>query len=624
MESNAAIVGLAAAAAKSGDSGLVTGLVAQLWPHINLAVCRVVKESVEPSFADLPSPLKTLRFTKLDLGNVPIHIDNIVIHDKEKDALQFDMDMGWDGDCNVQLKADYLGSFGVQKIKFHGRLSIILSPLLDTLPVVSAAQVCFINPPKFELDFLGLANLGDFSLVDEIRGIISDTLDGMLVLPNRMYFKIDPVNSFLDTYKPPIGVARVTVGNGSGFLGKRGFMSDAHDVYCNVRLGSKKWTTSTKNNTADPEWDETVDVVLFDYDQIVRVHAWDEDTANVDDDLGSAQVTVREILMAPGKKATVDLYGGIHKGGKVTLQCQVCGLSLSNLGSLETNKDENILSGLVTVLVVGAQNIPLANKKDAKTFVKVTYGSIAEFVTGTVVDAPGVDALNPVYDCAFQVPLKPTSGKESVALQVISGEDDIIGSTKVTFDEMLEAGTITEQRVIGEEGFSLEFRVSLCGVVQLNEGMTTAVAANVSRVQATTSSVSSSNAMGTVRLTVLKGWGFEVETRRRLIKRKDIPDIYCNITFGSSPKVWKTETIRNSTTPEWNDSADYLVSDHGQVITIGVFDEDKRRDTDDELGGARIKVGKLLLAGDAVDVELYDAGKPTGQFVSLRCDMLTS
>ena len=614
---------------------MLTGIVQQLWPHINKAVCKAVKESVEPSFSDLSiGTLKTLHFTHLDLGMTPVSIDNVVVHDKEQDdSLQkFDMDLVWDGDCNIQLKADYLGSFGVQKIKFHGRLSVVLSPLLDVMPVVSAAQVCFINAPKFELDFLGIANLADFSLIDnKIRNIISDIINDMLVLPNRMYFKIDPANSFLDTYKPPIGVARVTIVNGTGFQATGGgFMKEAHDVYCIVNMGGnnnskKQWQTSTINNTGTPEWNETKDFLLYDYDQIIQVHAWDEDVAGADDDLGMTQVTVREMLLAPGKKKTVDLHGGTYKGGKLTLQCQVCKLDLVDLDSLEANQDKNLLSGLVTVLVVGAKNIPGLEKKDAKTFVKVKYGPKVEFVTATVVDGPGVDCLNPTFDKAFEIPLTPSSSSknESIEIFLMNDKDTVLGSTTVTHDELTEAGSITVHELsIGEHGASLEFRVSIYGVVKPDDSVTFLSAGEGAKAHATTSSVTSSNSKGTVRLTVLNGWGFEVETRRRLIKRKDIPDAYCNITFGSSPNIWRTKTIPNSTTPEWNESADYLLSDHSQIICLTVFDQDKKRDKDDELGGARVSVGKLLLEG-TMDIELLDGGKPTGQYIALKCDMLS-
>lgn len=128
---------------------------------------------------------------------------------------------------------------------------------------------------------------------------------------------------------------------------------------------------------------------------------------SADDDLGRAAVTVREMLLAV-KTVTVDLHGGTYRGGRLTLRCDVCKLDLVNRESLEQTTEDghkinkNRLSGLVTVLVVGAKKIPVKDKKQAKTFVRLRYGTETEFVTGTVVDAKGVDALNPVYDKAFE------------------------------------------------------------------------------------------------------------------------------------------------------------------------------------------------------------------------------
>ena len=43
-----------------------------------------IKDTVEPSFADLPGPLAKLHFTKIDLGTVPIRMDNVIVHKVQK------------------------------------------------------------------------------------------------------------------------------------------------------------------------------------------------------------------------------------------------------------------------------------------------------------------------------------------------------------------------------------------------------------------------------------------------------------------------------------------------------------------------------------------------------------
>jgi len=569
-----------------------------------------------------------------DVPNVLLSfvVRQIIVHEQKDNAVQFDLDIVWDGDCNIRLKADYVGSFGVQKVKLRGRVSVLLAPLTYELPVVSAIQYCFINPPSIELDFTGLANLADCSLLDtKIRDIIQSTLQGMMVLPNRMMVKMDLANDFMDTYRPPVGVARVTAIRGSGFeVQERGMLkADVPDVYCKFKLGGKEWKTCTIKNSTDPEWEsEAGDFVLCDHDQIISVDAWDEDAGTLDggdDYLGGAKVTVGEVLLA-GKTVSVDLHDGEHKGAKVTLRCDICKLT-SNLDSLESNKNEKLLSGFLTILVTHAENLPV-EKEDASSFVKVKYGSETEFVTPTIADSPGIDALNPIFDSVFHIPLTPKlmASKDPIDFQLINGTDTVLGTTTVTHDDLVSApkSTIMEKRNIGDKGASLKFRVSLQGVEQPSGSSVPSLSTDSSpdkpKAVATSSSVTHSNALGTVRLTAAKGWGFVAEKRR--LHRKDIPDIYCTFTFGSSPNIWRTSTVRNSITPEWNESSEYLLSNHGQMVTITVFDEDKGKDKDDELGGARITVGKLLLSDGLTDVELLQDGKPTGMYVSLGCEMI--
>jgi Ca2+-dependent lipid-binding protein len=643
-----AAAALAAASLSSPSSttdSLLSGIIAQLWPNLSAALSETVKSTVEPSFRDLlpAGPLRTLHFTKLDFGSVPIRIDNVIVHPRDHNessgGVKFDLDLVWNSDCHVELDADYVASFGVKSIHFQGRMTVLLSPLTNSLPVVSAVQYGFLHPPKLELDFTGLADVADWSMLDDtIRNIIQDTLNSMLVLPNRMITKLDPACSFLDIYQPPLGVVRVTLQEGRGFDGRAagggGFWKDQHDVYVKIQLGgSETWRSSTVNNESSPVWNESHDYVLWNHDQILEIHAYDEDTADKDDYLGSASVTVRQILLSTNRTLSVDLHGSKqHQGASVTLHCDLCQLQAKQVEvEKEVQKHEkssptnHSIHGLLTILVTKASNINLP-KEEARCFVRVKYGKEHEFTTATVVDAAGVDCLNPTFDCAFHVELDESSKQESVQFQLIQVDQErkkneiVLGEFHISHDELLQSSnmTVSGQRWINtDDGTALEFQVSLQFVQPPSKSLS--IESSGSTALPTSSSTAS---LGTVRLTVARGWGFQEEKRRMRIK-KDVPDVYCQLTFGSSPQIWRTPTVRNSTTPSWNVSKDYLLSNHGQIVTLTVFDEDKgRRDKDDELGSARIAIGKLLLASDLEDVELKRVGQPTGLYVALRADMV--
>jgi Ca2+-dependent lipid-binding protein len=617
-----------------------------LWPSINAAVCETIRSTVEPTFAKkLPGPfLNTLKFVELDLGVTPVTVDNAIVHEESRTTVQFEFDVAWDGDANIRLRADYIGSVGVSKLKFCGRVSVLLAPVVPVLPIVAAAQVCFIDPPSLDVDFLGLANVADATLIKkEIVNLISTSIADMMVLPNRMYYRVDASTSFLDLYQPAIGVIRMTVHSGSGFDGKgKGLLGDAHDLYVVAEMGGggssggQRYTTKTINNASDPVWNETFDFVCYDVEQHIQLKVWDSDV-DADDDLGSGQVSVRQMRL-PGRCTTTTMQlqgGGNNRHGDklprtIQLSCRLCSLTMSDMSSLTSQEDNNLMCGLVTILVVGVKNLAM-DRKEAKTSIKVMYGE-HEFRTITVAggDATtaGVDCLNPVYDAAFTVPLKPGADMNvPIEFTLLNGTDQVMGTTQIAGEDLLRRRTITEVRPIGEEGVSVEFRVSMTGIVPPTTSETDAVpsGSDLAAVHATTSTVTSKTAIGTVRLTVLKGWGFQVQRSRRLILGKDdVPDVYCTVVFGSSPTIWKTSTVSNSVSPEWNESANYLLSDHGQVISIRVFDEDRKDDSskDDELGSARVPVSRLLLAGRITDIELLRDGKPTGQYLSLRCDVL--
>jgi hypothetical protein len=64
----------------------------------------MTKQIVEPMFASmLPGPLATLHFVKLDLGHVPMKFSHVDVHKTEGQGIKLDMDLNWDGKCDIEL-----------------------------------------------------------------------------------------------------------------------------------------------------------------------------------------------------------------------------------------------------------------------------------------------------------------------------------------------------------------------------------------------------------------------------------------------------------------------------------------------------------------------------------------
>lgn len=97
----------------------------------------MIKEIVEPMFASmLPGPLATLHFVKLDLGTVPLKLLHVDVHRLDQGGIKLDMDVSWQGECDIDLDGNLVPKLGVERIHLNGRLSILLAPLTDIIPLV--------------------------------------------------------------------------------------------------------------------------------------------------------------------------------------------------------------------------------------------------------------------------------------------------------------------------------------------------------------------------------------------------------------------------------------------------------------------------------------------------------
>ena len=590
---------------------------------------------------------------------MPIKLDNVVVHKlaDDKSSVQFDLDVIWDGECDIQMRSDYGLQFGVKSVKLSGRMSFLLCPLTEVLPVVSAIQYSFINVPDLELDFTGLAQVADFTIIDKtIRKMILDILSGMMVLPNRMLYKMDLANDYLKTYQPPLGIVNVTAVRGRGFVIERGVITDdVPDVYLLTQFGSSPtpWRTKTVWDDLNPVWNESAHFVLSDYDQNIRIHAWDEDKSPLDpdDDLGEAEMTVGDMLVAGGTAEVELLIDEEESGAHVTLACEVLPLTTKYLSSFDNPlcAEPNKLCGCLTILVTKAFDIPLKVEK-AATFVKVSFAK-QEFFTSVVTDYPGLDALNPNYDASFMVPLTTDMVESSaditgeIEFNLINDVDTILGTTTIELSELAvhPGNKIQQKRKIGRSGASIQIQVIMYGidmskasppianaevVAAISEAPTTPIRQiAVPSLSMDSPSTPRPGEMGKVRITAVRGRGFKIQ--KKAFQKDDVPDVYLKMKFssGRNKQKWQTNTIKDSVKPEWNESTNFALNDQEEVLYIDAFDQDKGvGDSDDFLGSAQITVSELLLQAKEVELPLTVTkfGKPvsTGAFITIDCDMV--
>ncbi|KAL2270694.1 hypothetical protein VTJ83DRAFT_65 [Remersonia thermophila] len=451
------------------DPGFLNDIVKLLWPNIRVASGKMIKDIVEPMFAQLlPAPLDTLRFEKIDLGATPMHFGKILVTPTTAGGgIKLDLDVEWDGECDIELNAKMMPKIGVEHIKLSGRLEILLCPLTDTIPLIGAAQAAFINPPYLKFTYTDAAHVANLSFIDKnIRKIVLSIMSSMAVLPNRFLIKLDPTADIFRAYQYPIGVLRLTVQSGAE-LGKssegknflKRLVHDEPDCYAKVRVGagpdelsakkSEWWQTRTIDNSRHPEWNETRDFIVSDLDQEIIVDVNDEDKANSDDDIGVASITVRALLAEQDGRKELSLT---HKeeptSGKVTVAGQLLRF-VADAKSLTASAAEGQLLGQLTVLVAAARGVRGASREETKPSVRVTWGDAATFRTAIKTDAPGVDIENPSWDQAFRVPLlgggPALADSAPVRIALLDGETEK-GAVEVPLSEVLGATDLTLEK----------------------------------------------------------------------------------------------------------------------------------------------------------------------------------
>jgi hypothetical protein len=302
--------------------------------------------------------------------------------------------------------------------------------------------------------------------------------------------------------------------------------------------------------------------------------------------------------------------------------------------------------------------------------VKVVYGKGCSheetFWTGTVTDYPGIDAVNPLFDMAFHVPIssemldaecdtatvlsqaganvtspesspskkkstrsslvgmiKSSERKDSnfVEMTLIDGDGangtkghGELGSIRISQRDLMEAQnhTITETRPIGDDGAKLEFKVILSGI-QSEEDVEDGSDIDASERELILDSANrGAKESQTLMLTALRGRGFPI-LKRGGLKKDDVPDIYLSI-----PQLnWKTSVVKDDTMPQWNESKLMTVTNTSRKIRVDAYDKNSRS-TDEYIGTAKFPLEQLLRKR-TMELKLMNGSEATHSYVTMQC-----
>lgn len=321
--------------------------VSRLWPYVDKTLHSVIKDQVEPALKEaLPAPLKGAHFVKCDLGkNLPT-LGPVYVYDKTKQkhcGIQLDVGFNWSCDADIELYLVAGMQLGIKSLTLAGEVSLILRPLMDTLPIVGGMQISMISPPSIQWDFVGVANVVDLPVIQgAVRQVVMQLISEQLVLPNRLFIhwlqgreaEID-LTSF--QFPRPEAILRLCVCEARGLDAKDWhlFSKASSDPYAIVNVGARCFRTLTRKATLTPVWGDSgwADFFIFNPRQLVKLEVFDEDLMpHCDDSIGTLEVKIGE-LVEKNRWHTIyaraEEEGKRRKAGEVRLEAVVLDLEAS-------------------------------------------------------------------------------------------------------------------------------------------------------------------------------------------------------------------------------------------------------------------------------------------------------
>lgn len=435
------------------------------WPHIGKIVQNELAPTIEPLInLYLPKPFSKFKFVSADLGTTPLKVDRVTVHRRYQNSIALDLDVSFIGQPNMSMRcAPLYATFGVKELRWSGRLTVLLRPLITTVPLIGAVQAAMITHPQIDMDFSGIAELADFGPIEKIvRKVLKDVIASMLVLPNRFLYKLSDAVDFFDVYSPPVGILVVTIDKGKGFTKekKMGLIKQTPDLYCKATFGLEEMKTDVRMNNLVPDWGTSKSFILSDMEQPFELKCYDKDAVTKDDLVGGFSRTAKELLEMEG--------GWISFTGERDLKIAEFGQIFIKSTLMAFQNQTLAIRGqcVVSVLIDRATNLPEGTKAVA---CRTRIGSHTTKETPEIIKPdepiPGIDPVNPIWSFSFDVLCEELS-QADVVLEVIEARR-CLGRVTINANDVQDIPTKTKEGFfsIGNRA-QLRAKIVLRGLIQ--------------------------------------------------------------------------------------------------------------------------------------------------------------
>ncbi|XP_034028313.1 extended synaptotagmin-1 [Thalassophryne amazonica] len=276
----------------------VNKILQQAWPFLGQYLEKLMVDTIAPAIRASSIHLQTFSFTKVNLGDKVLKVVGVKAHtehDKRQVLLDLYLSYAGDVEINVEIKK-YFCKAGVKGIQLHGKLRVILEPLIADMPLVGAITLFFIRRPKLDISWTGLTNLLDIPGLNAMSDtMIMDAIASHLVLPNRLTVPLVSDLRTAELRSPlPRGVVRIHLLEAEDLTAKdtviKGLINGKSDPYAVLRVGTQIFTSHHVDSNLNPQWREMYEVIVHEVPgQELEVEVFDKDP-DQDDFLGRVKV----------------------------------------------------------------------------------------------------------------------------------------------------------------------------------------------------------------------------------------------------------------------------------------------------------------------------------------------
>ncbi|XP_022058905.1 extended synaptotagmin-1 [Acanthochromis polyacanthus] len=363
-------------------------ILQQAWPFVGQYLEKLLVETIAPAIRASSIHLQTLSFTKVNIGEKAVKVVGVKAHtEQDKRQVMLDLYLSYAGDVeiNVEIKK-YFCKAGVKGIQLHGKLRVILEPLIGDVPLVGAITMFFIRRPKLDINWTGLTNLLDIPGLNALSDtLIMDAIATHLVLPNRLTVPL-VANLHVAQLRSPLprGVVRIHLLEAEDLTAKdtviKGLIDGKSDPYAVLRVGTQIFTSHHVDSNLNPQWREMYEVIVHEVPgQELEVEVFDKDP-DQDDFLGRVKVDLDIVK----KARVVDDWFNLRDvpSGSVHLRLEWLSL-LSSADRLSEviQKNQNLTSktadppsaAILTVYLDQAYELPMRKgNKDPSPMVQIS------------------------------------------------------------------------------------------------------------------------------------------------------------------------------------------------------------------------------------------------------------